>query len=166
MANETLKIYDEIRDKYRYMPAFKPGECEIEPPHDYNAKELDQHLQAFAFDEGWLCYQSELITVAKGETVLSWNEEQGQLLYGELVGKSSSLHIRQTPEGQWRLAIISEKQGINSCGLSQDTSFLAIPRNDNKGILNRLNYRIYHIKDENGYRQYASRFLGFHRGEA
>ena len=125
------------------------------------------NIKAFAPDEGWLRYQSELVAV---ET-LAWkprNDNAGRLLYGELVNVNDSRSMAVRPLGdRWRVVTITEGSGDQEY-LAEQVAFLR----DVPGIQGTppaagkeaLRYVVYWAVDADGSRPALSRFTGFGKG--
>jgi hypothetical protein len=128
-------------------------------------------IKAFAPDEGWLRYQSELVAVEAGAEADAWkprNDSAGRLLYGELVKVDDSQSLAVRPLGdRWRVVTITEGSG-NQQYLAEQVAFLrdvpGIRRTPPAAGKEALRYVVYWAVDARGSRPALSRFTGFGKG--
>lgn len=116
-------------------------------------QEIQEKVENFNPEQGWLCFQSKVEYFRKGKTM----PYSGILLYGEVINaQGQSLHIREDGQGGWILTSFEETEDNNY--LVEDTEFLG----EKELAPKKLRYRVYWKYDErHGYRQVAARFNGF-----
>ena len=188
----NLELYQTLKKKYQQLPELQRAKCCLSEEIIKTPEQLDEKLKDFSFDQGWLCYQSNIIkldqtksiNIAIDVAINAQTEEGGILLYGELANSQQSLHIRQHLYGTWKLITLQEKAAETEKYLSENLSFIAMPESVTPEIVmpgNRqqkvladekesmqpyLYYRRYSKqRDDKGYQPYAARFIGFTKDE-
>ncbi|PWQ92325.1 hypothetical protein [Leucothrix pacifica] len=120
--------------------------------------EVISAIRAFQPLQGWLCYQSEVLSLTNGDLSFLDHSGIGWILNGELSNANrESLHISQNGSGQWLLTKYQEQPGEDL--LRQTMTYLST-----KDELGHLAYAVYWQRDALiGYQKVHSRFLGFQK---
>lgn len=84
---EIIDVYEKVTERKN----FKAGRVKMSPQTIHDHDLLLKAIHAFSPLGGWLCYQSKVVRLPED----SLPDDQGKLLYGELVNGRKSLHIRQ-----------------------------------------------------------------------
>jgi len=115
-------------------------------------------IRAFQPLQGWLCYQSEVLSLTDGDLSFLDKGGSGWILNGEFSNANrDSLHISQSGSGQWLLTKYQEQSGEDL--LKQTMTYLST-----KDELGHLAYAVYWRRDALvGYQKVHSRFLGFQK---
>lgn len=122
--------------------------------------ELQNHLSDFEPESGWLCFQSLVCDIVRGEPLRKPDTNTGVLLCGESVNeKGESLHLRQDGRGGWLATLFQPRLGM--LFLADQVEFIA--HGSVKGNIDRrLRYKRYWaIQEGRGLRQHAACFIGY-----
>lgn len=142
------------------LTKFTTCRLKVSTKHRTTADQIRKDLEAFAPNQGWLCFQNEIVRFIPGEVL----PDKGVILYGEIMNvDDQALHIQQDGVGGWRIAYFSEEQGDTH--LVEDHLLMTDVNPDQPSEPRyNLNYRVYWAQDgEQGYRQVASSFNGFRK---
>jgi len=106
-------------------------------------------IKKFQQKQGWLCYQSDVLTLIEGKELPATEE---RILYGELVNKDDeSLHIQQAGD-RWWVTRIKEGNG-ESCLIKSQCYYISESE--------KAYYHVYWKYSDNGYQPDSYRFVGF-----
>jgi hypothetical protein len=145
--NDIIKVYETVTGNKN----LKQGRVAITSEIIIDYEKLHDDIALLNPEQGWLCYQSEVVTVERGTVP----ERADKILYGELVDGSKSFHVHQQDEG-WLITTIDEEAG-DSC-LFMEKSYHVSGKE-------KSNYHVYWEKTDSGYQPKGYRFVGFSKIE-
>ena len=172
-----IRQYNEVRhflatDKEQAVSLPELSPCQLvinghEPTDEHTGavrNQLASHdevitaIRAFQPLQGWLCYQSEVLSLTNGDLSFLDDDAFGWILNGEFSNASrDSLHINQSGNGQWLLTTYQEQPG--DALLKQTMTYLSSEKD-----LGHLAYAVYWRRDPMmGFQKVHSRFLGFQK---
>lgn len=112
-----IRQYNELKhylatDKQQaiLLPELSP--CDVLVSTAVPAEEHEAVLKAireFKPLQGWLCYQSDVVSLTDGDLSFLENDQLGWVLSGEFYNdRHDSLHITQNGQGQWLMTTYRE----------------------------------------------------------
>lgn len=157
ILEKVLAAYGEVAETTGLPEMAMSSLCRLEPQHFADEDALWQTFEAFAPQEGWLCFQS-VVRVFTAGRLERGRPEEGRLLHAEAVNaRNESLRIRPDGNGGWWFDVFTEEGG-EPC-LVDEVSFLR------RGG-GRVHYRRYWRHEEfHGVHPFTARFVGFSEGK-
>lgn len=122
---------------------------------------LQEAIKAFQPLQGWLCFQSKVVSLTDGNLECLDDSKSGWILSGELSNANrDSLHINPHGNGSWLLTFYQEQEGQQL--LRQPVTYLGTGESPGK-----LEYAVYWRHDAAvGYQKAFSRFIGFQQEQS
>lgn len=122
---------------------------------------LQDAIKAFQPVQGWLCFQSKVVSLTDGTLECLDDPKIGWVLSGELINANrDSLHINPYGDGSWLLTFYQEQEGQQL--LRQSVTYLGTGESPGK-----LKYAVYWRHDSAvGYQKAFSRFIGFQQEQS
>jgi hypothetical protein len=153
------------------FPDLRPATIRIEAETLSDLDAVERKLAGFAAAAGWVERQSGTVffdTDFKAGGFPPGDGDFDAIVGAELAGDGESLAVRVVAGG-WRITRIRDREDPAGEFLSHDTEFEGVDRLPASGrdFGRKLSYRVYWRHDEeHGWRQFASRLLGFEGGKS
>lgn len=161
---ELLHAYEALAAK-NCLPEVNIGALEADPADYEYPNAVYLRLQAFAPEQGWLCFQSVVAEFWRAADLPGPSRQSGAILTGECINTAEeSLHIRQNGRGGWRVTCYRPHAGENYL---YDVVTLIAHEPSAQRMRNpkRLRYhRYWKLEPDHGIRPFAACFIGFEGG--
>jgi hypothetical protein len=162
--DDLLRTYQALAAKNR-LAEMSIAALEADPADYDHPDAVYHHLQAFAPEQGWLCFQSVVAEFWRAADLPSPSGQNGVILSGECVNTAGeSLHVRQNGRGGWRVTCYRPHAGEKYL---YDTVTLIAHEPSAQQLHNpkRLRYhRYWKLEPNHGMRPFAACFIGFEGG--
>jgi hypothetical protein len=172
-AQQTADDWRRLRESEHWrdskpplFPGLRPATVKIEAETLADSDAVERKLAGFAASAGWVERQSGTVFFEAG-SFPPGDGDFDAIVGAELAGDGESLAVRVVAGG-WRVTLVRDRDDPAGEFLSHDTVFEGVDRLPASGrdFGRKLSYRVYWRHDEeHGWRQFASRLLGFEGGK-